>query len=145
MMLHDTNILFTYPEGTTIYGDEYTSPDDFIMLYGWDSNLSHAYYITQGPNFSCYDEFVLELREDTIDDLAEYTMYYESYTTSTLTMTVGDYTYDGLLAEVVSERGEITYIYVVMVGNEGIYYNVTIQSDDMDFIYDTMSCFSYVE
>lgn len=144
-LLHDTNILFNIPQGYTSYGTDETGADDFVMIYGWDDDMSHKYYITQGGGFSCYDDFVMDIRDGSAEVGAESIFHYESHTTDVLTMTIGDYTYDGLLVTVTSTEGEVTYLYYVIIGNEDYYYTVSIESPDIDFIYDVMGCFGYVE
>ena len=145
VLLHDTNILFTYPQGTTNYGTDAVGADDYIMLYGWNDDMSCMYNLNQGGGFSCYEDFVLDMRDDGIESLVEYTWHYESHTVETLTMVVGDYQYDGLLATVTSTDGDISYAYYVVIGNENYYYLVSVEADNIDFIYDFMTCFGYVE
>ena len=145
VLLHDTNILFNIPQGYQIYGADEAGADDFVLIYGWNDNMTTRFYVTQGGEFSCYEDFVLDIRDSSVDSLAEYSYHYDSHVTNTLTMVVGDYQYDGVLATVTSTEGDETYIFVVMIGNEDYYYTISVETDDLDFIYDYMSCFGYVE
>ena len=51
-------------------------------------------------------------------------------------LTIGDITYEGVLATVTNDSGSTTYFYVVTIGNEDICYDVYIQTTDLDFIED---------
>lgn len=147
-LLPNTNILFTVPSDSDFdetWAQDGINSDASLYLSGyWGTTYEDYYSIVYTINESCFSQSAYESRDNSIERQSTNVAGYESHEVTEYDLTIGDVTYEGMLSTVTRSNGELYYVYVVPIGNDSIRYYVSINTTNLENVYNFQGCFSVI-